>query len=42
MNYNILLAIHNMHVVDKMFENLREQGVKSDYVAGLLIRNFLL
>ena len=23
MNYNILLAIHNMNVIDKLFENLR-------------------
>ena len=41
MNYNILLAIHNMHTLDKFFQEMQRQDVLSaDYISAFLLRNF--
>mmetsp|Transcript_27146 Transcript_27146/g.33745 ORF Transcript_27146/g.33745 Transcript_27146/m.33745 type:complete len:285 (-) Transcript_27146:34-888(-) len=41
MNYNILLAIHNMHTMDKLFEAMQRDGASADYISAFLLKNFL-
>ena len=42
MNYNVLLAIYNMHTLDKFFQEMQRQDVLSaDYISAFLLRNFL-
>jgi len=41
MNFNILLAIHNVFTVDKLFEQIRAHQASPEYVAAFLVKNFV-